>query len=193
MRIYSGFTANTPSNLLLGPGAVYVDYGEVTERLLGATDGGNSFNLGVTYRDIEVDKPFGIVKGLRLTDDIQPTITTNLKEVSLENLQAIFPGMKAGTPDTTHTPLTLGMMDDTHYLTNVALVGTIAGKDDPVVIVLKNAIANVDGEISLNQDDEATMTVTFTGTFAAADVEAYMAGTKELEEISPVEIRFPLA
>lgn len=267
-KIYSGFTALTPERLLIGPGAVYLDYGLPGERLLGATDGGNSFNLGVSYRDIAVDKPFGMVKGLRQIQNIQPTIQTNLKELSVDNLKAIIPGLEevAGTNNfemvpaeyvgdgdaaqttftlangnvvasslrvyldgvltsaytltaatgqivfdaapangvaitaaytyntgaaSDHTILRINPLADSHYFANVALLGTAKGKNKPVVIVIKNALASVEGDTSLEQDDEATLQVTFTGTFASADIESYLAGTVELPDIAPVEVRWP--
>src|SRR5690625_6177012 len=90
----SGFRADSYKKIVVGPGAVMLNYGLPGERLLGATRGGNTFNPGVTYRDIEADKAYGMVKGLRLIDDIQPQIVSNLLELGADNLKIAIPGLR---------------------------------------------------------------------------------------------------
>ncbi|MBA7587176.1 hypothetical protein ES708_29194 [subsurface metagenome] len=53
---------------------------------MGATRGGNEFNLNREIRDIEVDGVRGSVKGLRRRTVCRPQITCNLIELSLDNL-----------------------------------------------------------------------------------------------------------
>jgi len=84
--IKSGLSAKTPERIFVDAGAVYLDYGLSTQRLLGATRGGNEFNLNREIRDIEVDGVRGSVKGLRRRTVCRPQITCNLIELSLDNL-----------------------------------------------------------------------------------------------------------
>ena len=84
--IKSGLNVNTPDRIFVDAGAVYLNYGLSTQRLLGATRGGNEFNLNREIRDIEVDGVRGSVKGLRRRTVCRPQITCNLIELSLDNL-----------------------------------------------------------------------------------------------------------
>jgi len=86
MTIKSGLNVNTPDRIFVDAGAVYINYGLSTQRLLGATRGGNEFNLNREIRDIEVDGVRGSVKGLRRRTVCRPQITCNLIELSLDNL-----------------------------------------------------------------------------------------------------------
>lgn len=202
----SGFTANSAKNLVLGPGLVYINYGLTGERILGMTNGGNSFNPGITFRDIESDRQFMGVKGLRILDELNPTITTNLMELSVANLKAVVPGLvevpwttaetsaTGGNPTLVNwTRLRMGTLADSHYFANVALVATHTGSNYPVICILNNAIADGEIEISLENKSEVTTEVTFTGTFTPASLETLAKGTATLESISPFEVRWPVA
>jgi len=92
MGIKSGLNADTPDRIFVDAGAVYLNYGLPSERLLGATRGGNEFNLNREIRDIEVDGVRGSVKGLRRRTVCRPQITCNLIELSLDNLLKAIAG-----------------------------------------------------------------------------------------------------
>lgn len=92
MGIKSGLNADTPDRIFVDAGAVYLNYGLSNERLLGATRGGNEFNLNREIRDIEVDGVRGSVKGLRRRTLCRPQITCNLIELSLDNLLKAIAG-----------------------------------------------------------------------------------------------------
>lgn len=94
-RFITGFRAGSYDKLLTGPGAVFVNYRLPDQQLLGFTDGGSEFNPGITYRDVTGDLRFGMVRGGRILDDVQPTLTVNLKEWDVENMLKTFPGMSA--------------------------------------------------------------------------------------------------
>lgn len=89
----TGFHADTYKRLVVGPGAVYLDYGLVGERLLGATRGGNVFEPGVTLRQVEVDGVKGKIKGGEIIDRVEPVLRCNMLEFSVENLLAAIPGL----------------------------------------------------------------------------------------------------
>lgn len=92
MGVRSGISSKTPERILIDAGAVYLDYGLGTQRLLGATRGGNEFNLNRVARNIEIDGPKGPVKGLERVTEVGPQITANLIELSIENLIAAIAG-----------------------------------------------------------------------------------------------------
>lgn len=92
MGVRSGISSKTPERILIDAGAVYLDYGLGTQRLLGATRGGNEWNLNRVAKNIEIDGPKGPVKGMERVTEVGPQITANLIELSIENLIAAIAG-----------------------------------------------------------------------------------------------------
>lgn len=86
MDVRSGVTSSTPENVFIDAGAVYFDYGLATERLLGATRGGNEFNTNRVSKNIEADGIKGAVKGMKRITEVNPQITVNMLELSIDNL-----------------------------------------------------------------------------------------------------------
>ncbi|GAG95650.1 unnamed protein product, partial [marine sediment metagenome] len=68
---------------------------------LGATRGGNEFNLNRVTRNIEIDGLKGAVKGLKRITEVNPQITANLIELTVENLVLAIAGAKATVTPTT--------------------------------------------------------------------------------------------
>lgn len=92
MTVKTGISKETPDRIIIDAGAVYLDYGLATQRLLGATRGGNEFNLNRTSKNIEIDGLKGAVKGLKRIVEVNPQITANLLELSVDNLIAAIGG-----------------------------------------------------------------------------------------------------
>ena len=182
MARYHGVTTETVKRLFVDAGAVYLNYDELDERLLGATRGGNTFTIEQDVREIEVDGARGPVKGLRRIIEVRAQIVANLLEMTTENLKAALAGATVDeNTNTTHDIITRELtIKDSDYLKNVALVGEISGSQEPVICIVKNALA--DGNFSVNtaDKDEAGIEVTFTGHFDPENLD---------EE--PWEIRFP--
>lgn len=101
MTPQSGISVNTPDRILVDAGAIYLNYGLPNERLLGATRGGNEFNLNRVTRNIEIDGLKGAVKGLKRITEVNPQITANLIELTVENIILAIAGA-----NTTATPAT---------------------------------------------------------------------------------------
>jgi len=101
MTPQSGISVNTPDRILVDAGAIYLNYGLPNERLLGATRGGNEFNLNRVTRNIEIDGLKGAVKGLKRITEVNPQITANLIELTVENIILAIAGA-----NTTATPTT---------------------------------------------------------------------------------------
>ena len=181
-----GITTETVKRLFLDAGAVYLNYGETEERLLGATNDGNTFTIEQDVREIEVDGARGPVKGLRRIIEVRAQIVANLLELTADNLKTAlagstmedYPDGEEKTHDKISRKLTIA---DTDYIGNVALVGEISGSQEPVICIIKNAL--VDGNLSIDTADkeEAGLEVTFTGHFDPADMDD-----------EPWEIRFPV-
>lgn len=92
MTVKTGISSETPDRIIIDAGAVYLNYGQANERLLGATRGGNEFNLNRVTKNIEADGLKGAVKGMKRVTEVNPQITANLLELSVENLIAAIAG-----------------------------------------------------------------------------------------------------
>jgi len=92
MTVKTGITSSTPDKIIIDAGAVYLDYGLSTQTLLGATRGGNEFNLNRVTKNIEADGLKGAVKGMKRVTEVNPQITANLLELSVKNLIAAIAG-----------------------------------------------------------------------------------------------------
>jgi len=96
MTVRSGITAKTPESIFIDAGAVYRNYGLVNEKLLGATRGGNEFNLNRVVKNIEADGLKGPVRGMKRVTEVGPQITANLLELTVANLVAAIAGATQG-------------------------------------------------------------------------------------------------
>lgn len=179
----TGFTTNTPKNLIIDSGALYKNYGTESEALIGATSGGNTFTVKANTRQVKVDGIKGSAKGLQFVTDTEITLATNLLEVTTDILTMVL----SGTADKTSDPdydIIKGKttIADSDYLENIALVGNVSGKAKPVVIILENAL-NTDGLKWATKDDtDNVLAVTFTAFIDPAT-----------PNVLPYEIRFPKA
>lgn len=280
-RPRAGFDKHTSKELLVGPGVLYANWGMPNQKVLGATDGGTSFNFGQTYRNIEFDKPFKNVKGLKTIDDIMPVISGNLMQVSSEKLAAFLPNLKednmpktapvqneaiagadgtktvfvlandkvqrffhsvkigseyldtseysifnvgeaghSGTSGvtgaeivfdkapptgaisisyaydtgvaTTHRRFRAGEVTDESYLSNVALIAEMNGKEQPFIAIIYNALSDGNFELDFQLKDETVIPITFEGHFREEDVAAYYQGKVTLEQIAPVSFFLPI-
>jgi hypothetical protein len=178
-----GFTATTPQNLIIDSGALYKNYGTETEALVSATSGGNTFTVKQNTRQVKVDGIKGSAKGLEFVTDTQITLATNLLEVTSNILQLVLHGEVDDTTDPDYDVITgKTTITDGDYLTNIALVGKISGKNKPCIIILKNTL-NTDGLSWATKDDtDNVLKCTFT---------AYIDPLTPNE--LPYEIRFPKA
>lgn len=177
----TGFTPNTPKNLIIDAGALYKNYGTDSEELIGATAGGNTFTVKANTRQVKVDGVKGDCKGLEFIIDTKVTLATNLLEVSTDILTLLLHGNADKTSDGSYDIITgKTYLDDSDYLTNIALIGRISGSALPIIIILKNA-SNTDGLKWQTKDDaDNVLACTFT-----AYIDPY--APDEL----PYEIRFP--
>jgi hypothetical protein len=92
-KLINAISTGTINKLILDAGVVYVDYGEVTQRLLGATDGGNTFKQVEEARDIPVDNKYGPkYKGLKRITARSAELTVNLKEIDATSLKDVILG-----------------------------------------------------------------------------------------------------
>ena len=243
-----GVSSDTPSRILIDAGAVYIGFVSADNpgTLLGATKGGNVFEVTRDLRIIEPDGAKGPVKGLRRLGSVTAVITANMLELTAENLRRalVADSYSSGTTlieneavgdgdgETTEFALDHGSvvensetitlegvaqtrgtnytMDydngtiqfvtapgagtaysivatytyvsgesvltgeevpDNAYCDSVAIVGTIQGKTDPIIVKVTNALCEGGLNLSMAPKDEAVVQVKFTGHYSAADLD----------------------
>lgn len=165
------------TNIILGNGVFYFNWGEPSEAIIGVSDGGGTFTVEREYKDIEFDGTYGSVKGMMRKINIVPTLNMNILEINSGNLEKFF-GLTTSA-ETGYTEVTEGVaISATHYLTNVAFVGKRHDGNN-IAVILYNALGNGNIEMAFENKEEVTMSVQYTGTYDPTDLEAV-----------PYEIRF---
>lgn len=165
-------------SVVIDEGLVYINYGELTERLLAPTRGGNSFVVEREVRTIEVDGIRGKAKGLRRVVSENATLTVRLLGLTQENLKLALPGADLDAGVITNGG---GDIPETDYLANVTLIGeTLAG--DLKVITLYNAL--VDGNLSLSMapKDEGVVELQFAAHYDPQDLNQPI---YQIEDVTP--------
>lgn len=183
----TGVTSATPVNVIVDAGAVYANYGLGSERLLGATRGGNTFTVTQEFRNIEADGVPGVINAMTRIINVDITMEINLLEYSPENLLLMFPGAEATDyPDTgtkTHTSIRRNRnIEASDFLENIALIGTVQGKGTPVIYLLYNPLQTDNVAMQMQDDDEAVTKLTFQAHFDVDDLDT-----------EPWEVRYPAA
>lgn len=192
MSLITGLTTKTPQNLLLGAGAFFKGYDIATDtpetakdKLLGATQGGGSFNAVPTVRQITVDGGKTNVKELEVIDDWAVTMIANVKEITANNIALALGAahiQDAEAPEGYHKITGKNDFAKTDYQDNITWIGTLKGSEKPVIIVLKNALSLNGLSLSVADKDEATVPITLTGHYSLDNLEE-----------TPFEIYYPKA
>jgi len=169
-------TKETLQSLILDAGVVYLNYGDTTnERILGATEGGNTFTVEREIREIPFDGMKGKTKGARRIIREDAKLTVNLKELTAENIATALAGATISEiPDKEDYQeiRSTGFLQDSDYIDNVALVATISGSTKPVVIILENVLSDGNFEIGATDKEEAVIAVEFSAHYDPDDLEA---------------------
>ena len=169
MGRYHGITDKTYKHFVIDAGAVYLNYGEPDEKLIGATRDGNTFTIEQEIKEIEVDGAKGPVKGFRRITNVTARITANFVEFTTDILKLALPGSTVEdypetepTHDEIKRALQIALGD---YHKNIAIVGNKSGTDKPFVCGIKNALADGNFEVSESDGEEATISIQFTAHF----------------------------
>lgn len=182
MSIKGVSPAAEPSTIFLGAGAVYVDYGLVTERLLGATAGGSEFDFGRVIEPLEVDAGQGEVQGMHKKTEMIPMLTINLLELTNQSVQDIIPGA-VSTDKTSYFEIIENLcMTDDDYETNIAFVGEDKECNLDIIIIVKNAYVSNSPTLTWEKNTAVVPEVEYKGTFG-----------RNALSVVPYEIRYPIA
>ena len=163
MRRRHGISRQTSRRLILDAGVLVFNYGLPNERKLGATRGGSTWSLKRALRTIEVDGARGPVKGMRRIESVEAQIQVNVLEITKENILSFISGSRVDENlNPTHDVITGREILPTDYIDNIALIATLSGNPLPVILILKNALAEGDWSMQLQDKNEANPQITFT-------------------------------
>lgn len=186
-----GFQQETPQRMLLDAGAIYKNLtyddtsGDFTGTLLGATSGGNEFQVEIEQRQPEIDGVKSRVRGLKYINSHEAQLTVNLKELTAQNIKNAIGPADVDTSGANFDIVTgRSNIEDEDYLDNIAFVGRLSGSDKPVVIQLKNALSAEGFTMTSEDDNEAIIPIIF---HAHADYEDIEAGKTAYEIYWPKE------
>ncbi|HEL2058774.1 TPA: hypothetical protein TY417_000041 [Streptococcus suis] len=168
----TGYTKNTPKSYIVNAGAVYKNLTWNTEtqkwegELFGATSGGNKLTIEQNYRQIEVDGVFTAAVGQKVLESQGAKLEINAKELTAENIRMAINGViEQGdgqkAPATSKVITSKGELKKTDYITNLGLVGNLSGANEPIIVILDNALCVSGLEFETKDNDEAVITMTF--------------------------------
>lgn len=176
----SGLSTRTALNTVLDAGEVWINidvtaledgsatdpWGDATAASgavrLGGTRGGNTFAVNRVIRQMPVDGAIGPIKGFNRRQTSTPTLTVNALEISEENVEYAIAGANNAAAGV-FAKITGGEIEDTDYITNVAIASTVKGTDTPIVIVITNAMVMEAPELTFTDEDEVVMSISFVG------------------------------
>ena len=194
----TGYTASTPKHYLINAGAIYKNLvwnptggkdskGQWEGELFGATAGGNKVTVEVNYRVVEIDGVFTSAVGQKILESQTAKIETNVKELTAENIRLAING-KIKEADGTDAPTGYKVisgkskLENTDYIKNLGIVGTMSGTNDPIIVIIDNALCTSGLDFETKDNDEAVIAMTF---------EAH-ADEDKIDDLSlPCRIYFP--
>lgn len=189
----TGYTKTTPQYYWVDAGAVYKNLKYNKEKnewegtLLGATSDGNKVSIEQEYRKIEVDGVFVEAVGQKVLKSSKAELEINVKEITAENIRLAINGVvreiTEGEAPTGYKVIEgKGKLEDKDYIGNLALVGTISGTDQPIIVVLDNALCTSGLDTETKDDDEAVLKMKF---------EAHAGAEQVADRKLPARIYFP--
>ncbi|MCT4565869.1 MAG: hypothetical protein N4A68_16350 [Maledivibacter sp.] len=169
-----------PGNKYLGAGAVYFNFGESDEMIIGATKGGSSFNANREFMSVEQDGAYGEVKGLRRKIKVSPQLLVNTLELHKDNITKFFGGTDLEDSNEKYYSITERInLKDEDYIKNVAFVGENQRGED-MVIILHNALGDGNIEMAIEHESDIVPQVQFTAHYDPQNPKK-----------APYEIRLP--
>ncbi|WP_421432749.1 hypothetical protein [Streptococcus suis] len=194
----TGYTASTPKHYLINAGAIYKNLawnptggkdskGQWEGELLGATSGGNKVTIEQNYRVVEVDGVFTAAVGQKVLESQTAKLETNVKEITAENIRLAINGEITeadGTDAPTGYKVISGKakLENDDYIANLGIVGTMSGTNDPIIVIIDNALCTSGLDFETKDNEEAVISMTF---------EAH-ASEGQVEDLSlPCRIYFP--
>jgi hypothetical protein len=170
MKPVTGITEDTYNRLATDSGAVYADYGLPTQRLIGATRGGNQFVIEPEFREMVADGSPGPVKGSQRLIKSTAKLTINILEMTTENIKLALPG-SISVQDVDGDKITRDcQIQAGDYLENITLVMAKNGTEVLFAFSLKNALCLNGLDWTAAEDDETVLSLEFTAHYDPNDL-----------------------
>lgn len=182
MKRPTGFTSTTVKHLLLDAGAYYRNFdiskpaSEQKDKLIGATAGGGSFTAVLTIRQVDVDGKRGAVKGFDEAEGWEVSMTSNVKEITAENLKqslaaADITDVASGTLAGYQKISGRNEIQGSDYAENITWLGWESGSLKPLIIVVYNALATNGLSVTTQDKNEAVVPMTLRGSYDPDDLD----------------------
>ena len=177
-RKTNALTKETVERFVIDAGAIYLNLGEVDERLLGATRGGNTFTIEQDIKLIEIDGVRGATRGARRVIESNARIVANLLELTSENIMLAIAGADATDHidgeglEPTHDRIRRSRnISDLDFINSVSIVGKVSGSNENIICTVYNALADGGVEFAFEDREEGSLEITFTAHYDAENVE----------------------
>ena len=169
MNNITGFTEDTPKNLLLGAGKLYKNLkfsadgtiDEKNSKCFGATSGGNVFTVTPEFFTPEIDGVYVKMKGNNHKVGETATLEVNMTEFKRDILMSAAVGELSDEENAAYDVITSkAEISDEDYYDNIAFVGE---KTDStlIIIVMENALCTGGLGIDAKHKDTAKPKLTF--------------------------------
>ena len=189
----TGYTSQTADQFIVDAGALYknltFDSSTMTYKgePLGATSGGSSVKVEQEYRTIEVDGVFTDAVGTKVLSKSSASLEVNIKAITADTIKMGLNGViKSGDGKTAPTGSQVvtgkGKLENSDYITNVALVGRYSGSDKPIIVIFDNVLSDGGLEFSVEDNNEAVVTMT---------LKAYASAGQVADRALPMRMIFP--
>lgn len=193
MRV-QGLSEKTYNNLQLNSGAFFENLGafkNATElktaiktamadgRCLGATSGGGSFQATPTFRNIQMDGARAPFKGSAVIDAWEVKLTTNLKEITADNLGLTLTTSELEADGALSILKMRTNIEESDYIDSLCWVGN--KMDGGLMVIKLDNVLNINGaNFTFTDKGEGTLPV---------DFRAYVSGFSD-EDYAPFQVIF---
>lgn len=159
-------------SFFIDAGAVYVNYGESGQFLLGTTEGGNQFGIDQDVRYMTFDGHAGqLATAHRIVNSV-PKIICNIISIDYRVLNLMLPGSDISFADgSVAISRKIRKLLTEDYIKNIAIVGEHGGTGCIVVCKILNAVQLEDIEIPFEDSKESVIQLTFSGCFAIGNLD----------------------
>jgi hypothetical protein len=181
MARYHGVTSDTPDRFVIDSGKIFVGVDEtkttvaelIAEALpIGATRGGSTFTVEQEIREMPVDGAKGPVKGCDRITKVNAKMTLNMVEWSTYLIRMALPGAVKDDYGSTHDDITRALqIAAKDYKDNIALVGEVSGSADPIVCIIRDALAAGNFELGMADNEEAVCKLEVKAHFDPSDLD----------------------
>lgn len=194
-KVVTGYSSKTKDRLHLNAGVIMKNYDPATDtyataraagKIIGATSGGSEFKAVANGHDVEVDGVPGKAKGMFIIENWDVSLATTFIETSAETIKLSLGAAETETSNSPagYTKITgKNQYEDSDYLDNIAYLGSISGSEDPVIIIVKNALSTDGLDMKMEDKKEGSIPATFYGYYTDD-------GTGDFNE-PPYEIYYP--